>query len=552
MIDASKPQAVPSILDIANRAARAPGIEPPSPKWAATFAYMYGLPLSETYLDHLVTATHRSREAIVAHAERTLGRRRFRQLWARIGRRGRKSASAALVAVYEAHYGGHEAHIMLGEQALIAVISKDLAGASVVTKFVRLYLDALQIRYSMTRIGAVQIIEIEGCPIGIATLAATSEAPRGYALPVIILDEFAHHAIGDEYANSAGSLLDAAIPAQLQFPDALLIGISTPLGKIGKFHESVEASLGADHDERSLAIEGPNWEWNPSLTEEAVRAELQDQRVFDREGRAIPQEARLEAFPRALIEHAFRVPPLFDRTGRQIIVLDPSSGRKDAWTWMRISFVRERIEIPFGAVSSRRLETYMAPTPYGFSMQAQRYVDDPWRVQQPDGTWKDIEISRQRIIMLVEQIDGVEGRFFEQLGADQIFERVANDAKQHGITSVHSDQREIYALSALARQHGIKLVEHTWTGGDTGLKTQIVTALRRRLAEGTIIFPHHERLKKELLGFEERVTPGGSLTWGGGRGVAGADDYVACVLTAQAAEIEGGTYPNTRHETSGR
>jgi len=31
-----------------------------------------------------------TKKAIIEHAKQTLGRRRFRQLWARIGRRGRK------------------------------------------------------------------------------------------------------------------------------------------------------------------------------------------------------------------------------------------------------------------------------------------------------------------------------------------------------------------------------------------------------------------------------------------------------------------------------
>jgi hypothetical protein len=361
-------------------------------------------------------------------------------------------------------------------------------------------------------------------------------------------DELAKCAANPDAADSAHEVLASATAMLVSHvrgrPKSLLL--ASPVGTLDE--HAVRFARGETAEQ--ITCFGETWTCNPAITREHTLSLETDPRIWAREYAAQPQAARLAAFPAELVERAFRVPPLFDRTGRQVLVLDPSSGKKDSWCWMRIVWIRERIEIPFGAVSGRRLETYLVPTPHGFPMQAQRYVDEPWRVQQPDGTWNEVEISRQRIIMLVEQIDGVEGRFYDQVGADQIVERVANLAKQHGISSVHSDQRESFALKSLFQQRGISFHEHTWTGGDTGLKTQIVTALRRKLAEGTIIFPQHDRLKKELLGFEEKITPAGSLTFGGSRGIS--DDYVACVLTAQAAEIEGGTYPNIRNEVSGR
>lgn len=160
-----------TILDMAADIAR-PGVEPPTPRWAAVLAYLYGLSLTPEQVAEVAAATGRSPESILAHCREVVGRRRFRQLWARIGRRGRKSSTAALIVVFEALYGGHERYVMPGEQAFCAVISKDLAGSNVVARFVKIYLDALGVQYRTSKLGAVSIIEIDGSQVAIALLAS--------------------------------------------------------------------------------------------------------------------------------------------------------------------------------------------------------------------------------------------------------------------------------------------------------------------------------------------------------------------------------------------
>jgi hypothetical protein len=508
----------PSILDVAGALSRVPGYDGPTPRWGATLAYLYGLPLSEHDLDLLAASTHRSRVAIGAHARRTLGRRRFRRFWARIGRRGRKSAVAALIAIYEAHWGWHERFILPGEQALVAVISKDLAGAAVVTRFVRLYLDALGIRYSTTRIGAVQIIEIEGCQVGIATLASTSEAPRGHALPVIILDEYAHHPEGDEYAGTATALLEAAVPAQMQFPDSLLVGISTPLGKVGRFHEEVELSLGNDSDERSLAVEGASWDWG-TVTEATVRAELTDPRLLAREGLAQPQVAALAAFPSDDVDRAFlaRVPAF--EPAAKVLLLDPSSGglsTRDRFTWAIASYCVDE-----SGKWARHADGMFIRGPH-----------DRDRFELPD--WRPLGPP----YLALHEVGAFEGGFSGSLTGDQIADELARISRRHGVRHAHSDQRESLFLTAALSRRSITLHCHTWTSPS---KAQAVTLVRRWLADGALSLPASAtELKRELLAFEEVITPSGALTFGARR--SGHDDHVALLLTLAHAELN----PDTR------
>ena len=82
-----------------------------------------------------------------------------------------------------------------------------------------------------------------------------------------------------------------------------------------------------------------------------------------------------------------------------------------------------------------------------------------------------------------------------------------------------------------------------------------MATLRRWLQSRSIAIepgPEAESLRRELLGFEERISPGGALTYGARRG--GHDDRVALLLNAAMAEetflLEGSPNGrnNRRHE----
>jgi len=127
-------------------------------------------------------------------------------------------------------------------------------------------------------------------------------------------------------------------------------------------------------------------------------------------------------------------------------------------------------------------------------------------------------------------VDGQPGRFFDQVRADAIVARVARLAVDRGVTSVHADQRESFALESLFSAANLDYHVHDWTSTS---KPQAVERLRRWFADDRVALPTHAKLKIELLAFEERVTPSGQFTFGA-RG-SGHDDYVALLLTAVMA-----------------
>jgi len=86
---------------------------------------------------------------------------------------------------------------------------------------------------------------------------------------------------------------------------------------------------------------------------------------------------------------------------------------------------------------------------------------------------------------------------------------------------------------AFAR-HGLRYMVFPWTSAS---KPAAVERLRRWLADGLLANPEHTKLRREMLSFEEKVTPSGQFTFAA-RGRA-HDDYVALLLTTAMAEIAG-------------
>jgi hypothetical protein len=217
------------------------------------------------------------------------------------------------------------------------------------------------------------------------------------------------------------------------------------------------------------------------VLEQQTRDLEPDERIWRREYAAIPQTGSLAVFEPEAIVRAFLppagVPKPFGRFG----VIDASSGKKDAWT--------------FGVAS-----------------------------------WCDVAGKRQ---LVFDKIDGFDGTFFQQQSGEAIVQAVADCLKGFGVRHVIGDQREAFMVSSAFRRHGIRFTELPWSQPN---KERAVSVVRRWLAEDRLVLPEHEKMKDELLEFEERVTTSGAFTFGA-RGT-GHDDYVALLITAAIAESE--------------
>jgi hypothetical protein len=405
---------------------------------------------------------------------RRMSRRALRRWVIRCGRRSGKSSTMCRIAVAWALYGPWT--ISPGDLAVFPFVSVALADANARIRTIDALLSALSVAFRRTAEG----IQLTGDrPVLFRSFASNTQAVIGFTSIAILCDEVCAWTNEDESANPAAEVLSYLMPTTATMPHAFVALISSPRSVDDLHYQWFTKGETAEQQ----VAEAPTWVANDSITEAETHALEPDLRVWSREYAAIPQASVLGAFDADAIERAFAPRSNLDTAQRhgRVLVIDASSGRKDTWA---------------GCIA-------------GWSVGDRPYL-------------------------VVDQIDGIEGRFWQQISGDAVVERFATLAKNAGVYEVHADQREALMLSAAFQRHGIKFFEHSWTATN---KPQAVASLRRWLAEGTLALPQHGKLRAELLKFEERSTPSGGFTFGA-RG-SGHDDYVALLITLALADAEG-------------
>jgi len=473
--------AKPTILDTAAAVARGTGAEL-SPRWRATLAAFYGLALTADDVEALVASTKRTE----AGAQALGGTARpLLELWCRVGRRGLKSTTAALIALHEAAFGGHGAFLLDGERGIIAVISKDSAGSEVVARFVELHAQALGLRTSWTSLGSIRALEIEGLRFLIACFPCNATAPRGFPIPVVIADEIALWSSDKLGANPDVEVLAAVKPAMAQFETPKLVAISSPFGVTGEHYSNVEENLGDDARADVLAVQGATWLWNPAITEEKTHSLERDAIRHAREYGATPSETEQSAFDLADVEGAFAlVPSSRERAGKAFVLTDASSLRGDAFAY---------------AVG----------------------------VELADGS------------IQLKHVDAFAGAALRDLDMGDVVEHIAATARRNGARRVFGDQREAAALTSLFRKQGVRFTDFAWSASS---KDRAVQLLRRLLREKKLILPAHVELRSEMVELQARLQPSGLIQY-----ATNGRDFVALLLTLahaiEAGAIRSGVLP---------
>ena len=403
--------------------------------------------------------------------------RHVRQLVLRVGRRGGKSSSLCRIAVLEALFGEHE--IPPGDVGVVAIVSVSMREATERLRTIRAILDAFDIGYDKK---VTSEIRLTGKPVVFRIFAATQGAVSGFTAICIICDEVSKWMNEDTGANPAAEVLAAIRPTMATMPNAKIFLSSSPLGMADAHAEAF--AVGATSFQ--LVAHAPTWIANPTVTEDETHRLEPDERIWKREYAAIPQYAVLGAFDPEDIARAFLVrdPGL---AGHNVLVNDVSSGKKDSWTW--------------GVCRWETPET-----------------GDPF--------------------VRFTLVDGIHGAFWKTEHGPEVVAKIAAVAKANDALTVHGDQREEFMVTGAFNENGLGYFPHPWTATS---KPEAVQVVRRWLREGTLVLSPHEPMRKEMLAFEERVTPAGGITFGA-RGT-GHDDYVALLITAAMAFQERFFYP---------
>ncbi len=294
--------------------------------WRVFHAAVFGLSLSTTEMEIYRATTCRQQSQ----------RRRAVEVYAPVGRRGGKSANAALLAVYmTAIETSWQAHLAPGQQAVFPIISVDRQAGREVFNYCRGIFYSSPLLKRMIAVETQESIELTtGAIIQIRT--GSFRSVRGPAYIGAVLDELAYFRDNDTAANPASEIIAAISPAIIE--GGILFGISSVFNRQGVLYEQFQEHFGRDDDD-VLVWKAGTLTMNPGFSLKKIeRDRAKDLQVamaeYDSEWRddisslftSTDVEAAIVA-DRAELPHA--------RGGarnpiRYFAFVDPSGGRRDS------------------------------------------------------------------------------------------------------------------------------------------------------------------------------------------------------------------------------
>jgi len=295
--------------------------------WKTFLRALYGLPLSSDDYKMYIDCTER--QAVL--------KTNFEEAYAIVGRRGGKTQTVALIAVYEALFGNWQKYLSRGETAFIFSIATDKTQARIALDYIR---GILEIFPDVVEKELTNEIRLKN-RVTISVKTCNFRAARGYSTACIILDELAFYR-SENSANPAEEVIISLLPSLL--PNAKLIGISTPYGKFGYLYQIYSKHFG---DENSDILV---WRAGTRVMNPQYRQDIID-RLYKRDKSAMKSEfyaefrEDLESYlsedilERAIVSGCRMVP--YDSEKDYHAFVDPSGGRKDSFS-MAIAHQEEK------------------------------------------------------------------------------------------------------------------------------------------------------------------------------------------------------------------
>lgn len=289
--------------------------------WRALFAGFDGLPLDNTEREHW--------QALTGLAEAPT--QRGDELYLVVGRRGGKTNTAALRAVYDAAFTDYTDRLAPGEVATVMVLAADRKQARSCFRYISGLLHANPMLERMIVREDRETIELSN-RTAIEVHTASFRAVRGYTVACCIADEVAFWRSEDS-ANPDFEIINAIRPAMATL-DGRLVVLSSPYSKRGVLWDAYRRYYGKPGP--IVVAKAPSRTMNPALP----------QRVIDQAMERDPEAAKaeylaefrsdLETFiQRETIENAMRSHPPelpHDRRYRYFAFADPAGGGKDEFT----------------------------------------------------------------------------------------------------------------------------------------------------------------------------------------------------------------------------
>ena len=211
-------------------------------------------------------------------AQRGPPKRRVKELWCIVGRRGGKDSIASMIAVHAACYADEGVALRAGERTLVACFAtkRDQAG-DIIFKYVRAYFERLP---EFHRLVEGHLPASASRPItlrnntDIAVVTNNFRAPRGRPIACAIFDEVCFW-LDENSATPDKETYAAVLPGMGTIPNAMLVGISSPYRQSGLAFEKWKNYFGKASDD-VLVIQAPTRTFHPTFPQSIIDQALED------------------------------------------------------------------------------------------------------------------------------------------------------------------------------------------------------------------------------------------------------------------------------------
>jgi hypothetical protein len=242
--------------------------------WRAVLKATNGLPMSDGDVDFVRQV-----------ANRAPPKKRIREAWYVVSRRGGKDSIAAGIATHAAVSFDPAAILRPGERAVVACVAHERDAGKIIWRYIESYFDQVPpLKRMETRLAESDgVIELNNS-VDVLVLTGSHRALRGRPILCAVLDEVCLYR--DETSSSTApdmELYRALLPGLSTIPQAQIIGISSPYKRSGLLFERWRKHYGQDSDD-VFVIQAASHVMNPVL----------DTRDRDRQMEEDPTAARSE------------------------------------------------------------------------------------------------------------------------------------------------------------------------------------------------------------------------------------------------------------------
>lgn len=295
--------------------------------WRTFWRAVFGLPMSEA--DRERFGLHTGRQAPPAAS--------VREAWLIVGRRGGKSRSAALAALYQGIRRDWTTLLAPGERAVCPVIAADRHQARATLSYLKGLLALPAFERYRARMLKDHVELTTGAEIRVST--ASYRTTRGYTLIGVVAEEVAFWLNDETGANPDSEVLGALRPGMATVPGALLLGLSSPYAAKGELYKAHTRFTGTD-DPSGLAWNADTQSMNPLVDPAVIAQAFADDPIAAAseygQGGSVSFRRDVESL---FDPEAVRAVTMQDRRElpaaeslRYVAFVDPSGGSADAFT----------------------------------------------------------------------------------------------------------------------------------------------------------------------------------------------------------------------------